>query len=87
MKDHSILSKAFSKSILRIMHPFPTLHSGKIRKEFLENQGIVRGPSIGEKASLIRTNDALKNGFDPIHNGFSKQLVGGVIEAYRSEVS
>lgn len=45
-----------------------------MRDKFLENNDIVRGSSIGEKASLIGANDIRKHVLNSVENDLGDQL-------------
>lgn len=53
---------------------------------FLDNDAIIRCPSVREEPSLIRPNDDGEKGFDFVDNDFGHQFVASIAEPYWSVV-
>lgn len=54
---------------------FLPFHFPKVRDELLNNDGIVRSPSVGHKTCLDRINEVGKNRLDSIDNNFCDKLI------------
>lgn len=70
--------KSFFKFNLKDHIPLFAFHFFKMSNEFLDNDGIVRNPSVSKEAGLDRTNNFGEEGFDPINNYFCYHFVQSI---------
>jgi hypothetical protein len=54
---------------------------------FIGNQSVVSNESAREKSTLMGANDAIKNGFDSVGDGFSNNFEHNIAKGYGSKIS
>lgn len=83
MNDQSSLSKAFSKSHVRIL-PFYFL---KMIYVLLDHNSIICSSSVGQEIGLGWPNDFVEDMFNFVDNDLNVQLVHGIAQSFGTEVS
>ncbi|PHU19706.1 hypothetical protein BC332_10857 [Capsicum chinense] len=63
-----------------------TLHLGKVTNIFLDNNVIVRGPSVGHETGLARDNDLFQERLQPGGYDLSDEPIRDIKKAYGSKV-